>query len=318
MTVAIETNPGNAVLGGTTTLGAVGGVASFSDLFIDRVARGYTLAATSHRIYGATSDPFDIWPSLARIDTLELGLYPRHCSDTLHIDRFGVGYVVSVSSMAGVSLSAVTLRGYIDQGTASRAAGETPVVCTAVIGDLPPGTCAFNYAVGASNTAAGTGTLVAGDATARFELIDGIEDTVLDSLTKPVTLVETLVPPLPQVRIDSVVLSLTALPIGTQIYHTVTVTNEESDTLSGFEIQAYFDQGFTSRAAGVTNVRCGVVSDGIPPGTCSFEFPLKPWNTGAGTGTLVPGPATARVELRDYVNERVVDAFLVRVRLYSH
>src|SRR5439155_14194483 len=46
VTVAIGTNPGTGTLGGTLTHAAVGGVATFANLSIDKVGTGYTLTAT--------------------------------------------------------------------------------------------------------------------------------------------------------------------------------------------------------------------------------------------------------------------------------
>jgi hypothetical protein len=315
VTIAIGANPGSAVLGGTTTVGAVGGVASFSDLTIDEGGRGYTLVANASRLYRGISAAFDVWSSMARIDSVKLlwypGSYPPRPADELYVDRFRVDYAVSVSSIADTTLSAVTLQSYIDQGSASRAAGQTAVVCTSVVGDLPQGTCAFNLIVGASNTAAGSGTLVQGDATARFELRD-ISNTLLDSLTRPLSLVETAEPPLPRVRIDSLSLSSTALDIGgTRVDYTATLVNEESDTLSEFGIQGWIDQGFVARAAGGGLVRCSSAVGDLPPGRCASEFTV-----GVSSWRGVPGPAIARFELRDYAHERVVDTFFVPVTLH--
>jgi hypothetical protein len=50
----------NATLGGTTTVAAVSGVASFGDLTLDQVGNGYTLVATATGIGGMTSSSFDI------------------------------------------------------------------------------------------------------------------------------------------------------------------------------------------------------------------------------------------------------------------
>src|SRR5207245_5943050 len=41
VTVALGTNPGGATLGGTTTVAAVNGVASFSPLTLDKTGTGY-------------------------------------------------------------------------------------------------------------------------------------------------------------------------------------------------------------------------------------------------------------------------------------
>src|SRR2546428_839406 len=58
--VAIVTNPGSGTLAGTTTVTAVRGEATFGGLSIDQRGTGYTLAATSGTLVGATSAPFDI------------------------------------------------------------------------------------------------------------------------------------------------------------------------------------------------------------------------------------------------------------------
>jgi len=60
VTVTIGTNPAAGTLSGTTTVSATAGVATFSDLSIDKMAAGYTLAASSAGVPGATSGPFSI------------------------------------------------------------------------------------------------------------------------------------------------------------------------------------------------------------------------------------------------------------------
>ncbi len=45
VTLSIGTNPGTGTLSGTKTVNAVGGVATFSDLSIDKAGTGYALAA---------------------------------------------------------------------------------------------------------------------------------------------------------------------------------------------------------------------------------------------------------------------------------
>jgi len=60
ITIAIENNPGGGALSGTVTKNATAGVATFSDLKIDRVGTGYTLAASSSELIDATSNAFNI------------------------------------------------------------------------------------------------------------------------------------------------------------------------------------------------------------------------------------------------------------------
>jgi len=60
ITIAIGNNPVGAVLGGTTIRNAVAGVATFSDLNVDKFANGYTLTAASTGLTGDTSTEFSI------------------------------------------------------------------------------------------------------------------------------------------------------------------------------------------------------------------------------------------------------------------
>jgi hypothetical protein len=65
VTVAIGTNPGGGTLSGTATVNAVAGVATFSNLSINKTGTGYTLAATSGVLTGATSTAFNVTPGTA-------------------------------------------------------------------------------------------------------------------------------------------------------------------------------------------------------------------------------------------------------------
>src|SRR5437667_176154 len=60
VTVAIGTNPSSGTLSGTTTVSAVNGVATFSNLSIDKAGTGYKLTATSGTLTSATSSAFNI------------------------------------------------------------------------------------------------------------------------------------------------------------------------------------------------------------------------------------------------------------------
>ncbi|RII26598.1 MAG: hypothetical protein CXR31_09270 [Geobacter sp.] len=60
--VALGTNPGSGTLSGTLTKAAASGIATFSDLSLDRAAAGYTLTATSSGLAGATSNTFTVAP----------------------------------------------------------------------------------------------------------------------------------------------------------------------------------------------------------------------------------------------------------------
>ncbi len=60
VTLAIGTNPASGTLSGTTTVAAVSGVATFTNLHIDKAGTGYTLAASGGGLTGATSPAFNV------------------------------------------------------------------------------------------------------------------------------------------------------------------------------------------------------------------------------------------------------------------
>ncbi len=74
VTVAIGTNPGGGTLSGTLTVAAVAGVATFSDLSINKSGTGYTLTAASTGLTGATSSAFNI--TTAAASKLNFGTQP--------------------------------------------------------------------------------------------------------------------------------------------------------------------------------------------------------------------------------------------------
>jgi len=60
VTLAIGTNPGGGALAGTTTVAAASGIASFTNLSINKAGSGYTLAASATGVSGAPSSAFDV------------------------------------------------------------------------------------------------------------------------------------------------------------------------------------------------------------------------------------------------------------------
>src|SRR5205807_3237862 len=58
--LAIGANPGGGTLVGTTTVVAVSGIATFSNLSVNKAGGGYTLAASATGVSGATSAAFDV------------------------------------------------------------------------------------------------------------------------------------------------------------------------------------------------------------------------------------------------------------------
>lgn len=62
VTVTLFNNPGPGILSGANTVAAVGGVATFANLSVDRVGSGYTLIATASGLLNDFSAAFNITP----------------------------------------------------------------------------------------------------------------------------------------------------------------------------------------------------------------------------------------------------------------
>ncbi len=65
VTVALASNPGGATLGGTLTVTASGGVATFSGLTLNKAASGYTLVATSSDLGQGVTSAMTVTPASA-------------------------------------------------------------------------------------------------------------------------------------------------------------------------------------------------------------------------------------------------------------
>jgi len=135
VTLALGANPGGGTLSGTLTKAAVNGVATFSNISINKVGNGYTLNATATGLTAATSSPFNITAGTPA--QLAFGIQP--CNTT-----------------AGASITpAVTVR-VLDAGGNLVTSATTSV--TLALGDNPGG-----------GTLAGTLTKSAVGGTATFD-----------------------------------------------------------------------------------------------------------------------------------------------------
>jgi hypothetical protein len=63
--IALQSDPGGGSLGGTGSMVPTDGVATFSDLAIDKAANGFTVQATGTGLTAATTNPFDITAAAA-------------------------------------------------------------------------------------------------------------------------------------------------------------------------------------------------------------------------------------------------------------
>ena len=101
VTVVIGTNAGGGTLSGTTTVNAVNGVATFSDLSIDDGGGGYTLDASATGLASATSDAFDILFTFAAVTVGSQHSCGLTTSDRAYCWGFGVGGQLGDGSRTG-------------------------------------------------------------------------------------------------------------------------------------------------------------------------------------------------------------------------
>ena len=193
VTVAIGNNPGGSTLSGTTAILAVGGVATFGDLSLNKVGVGYTLTASAAGLTGDTTPAFDITPGAAT--HLVFTVQP---SDTTSQDPIAPAVVVEARD-AGANL-ATGFSGSVTIGLGSNPGGiltgttsVNAVGGVATFTDLEIGFAANGYTLLASATG------LTGDESAAFDIEPG-SATQLEFLVEP-TSAAAGVPIAPSVRV---------------------------------------------------------------------------------------------------------------------
>jgi VCBS repeat-containing protein len=161
VTLAIGSNPAGGTLSGTLTVGAVNGVATFSNLSIDRSGNGYTLTAAASGLTGATSPTFDIVPGAA--NRLVFITQP---TDRVVGEKFSPGVRVQVQDAGGNPVLAatgmITLTSSVN-GTLTGNATATPILGTATYNNLAVNTAAVGYTLTALASGVSSATSVSFD-----------------------------------------------------------------------------------------------------------------------------------------------------------
>lgn len=146
VTITISTNPGSGTLRGTTTVGVLNGVATFTDLAIDQVGVGYTLLASQTGLTSAISNAFSIvaGPAVTMLFANQpggaTGGLPFGQQPTLHLRD-------SVGNLAGVSVVTVSLQGSQVGATLSGTLVRTALGGVAAFTDLSVDSASPGYSL---------------------------------------------------------------------------------------------------------------------------------------------------------------------------
>ncbi len=103
LSIVSGTGTAGAVLGGTVTVAAVNGVASFANLTMDKAGAGYILTASEAALTGATSTPFDVTAGAAK--NLAFTVQPKIATTGA---AFSPALVVTVKDAAGNTVTTAT------------------------------------------------------------------------------------------------------------------------------------------------------------------------------------------------------------------
>jgi hypothetical protein len=271
----------------------------------------------AHLVHRTPNGDVELDAEIVEVTLIDSGPSITSINPTSTFVVIGSGFTSMMATLQnnGASLTGVDMQGWISQPTgARRSAGGTQIRCGGSVpdGTLPTGTCTTPGDILAFNTNSGDGTLVPGPATFELELrrLSAGVLTTLATKTIPITLVDNTT------GIVSIQLSSTSIPLEGSRSYVATVYNATSTPISNVVLQGYMEQqsGAVSRAGGGAAVQCPAFAQG-GPGGCALTFQAVASNTNGGQGTLVPDPATFRVQLVS--GSTVIDTKSVEVTLTS-
>ncbi len=168
VTVSLASNPGNSTLGGTLTVQAVNGVATFSGLTISNPGLAYTLQVSATGTYAITTTPFDVagYQLVANGTAENLDWFGTSGSDQVQFTQTAAGTVqITVSELGGIATSfTATITGVTGSVVANEydVAGDADVVDGSGLTTIPS-----DIAVGDGNDTliggGGANTIIAGN-----------------------------------------------------------------------------------------------------------------------------------------------------------
>src|SRR3989475_568008 len=155
VTVALGANPSGGTLSGTASVVAVSGVATFSNLSINKAGSGYTLTAAATGPAGMTSTPFDVFPGAAThlAFTVPPSTTPANATITppIQVTALDVGNNVT-TAFTGNVVMAIPASSNPGAGTLSGTKTVAAVAGIATFSDLSINNPGTGYRLRASST----------------------------------------------------------------------------------------------------------------------------------------------------------------------
>jgi hypothetical protein len=305
VTVAIGTNPGGGTLGGTLTVAAVNGVATFSDLSINKAGTGYTLTAADGSITGATSNAINITPAAA--SQVVFTTQPSNTQAGAHItpavqvsveDAFGN---VVTSDSSNVTLSIGTNP---SSGTLSGTLTVAAVSGVASFGDLSINKAGTGYTLTAAD-----GSLT-GATSSAFNITPAAASQVVFTTQPSNTTAGAHISPAVQVSVEDAFGNVV-----TTNSSNVTVaigTNPSSGTLSGTLTVAAVSGVATFSDLSINKAGTGytlTAADGALTGATSGAFNITPAAASQLVFTTQPSTTVAGAHITPAVQVSVEDVF---------
>lgn len=277
ITLAIGTDPssGSVTLAGSLTVAAVAGVATFSDINLDKAFLGYTLSATSGALTADTSTTFDI--SAGTKDHLSFSVDPANSGTSVTIspnigieihdaygNRTGDADNITIAFGTDPSSGAATLGGTLTIAADNGLAEFTNISIDA------PGTGYTLNATAAGLTMATSGSFNIYSAPTKLHFTSQPSNTVIGNNIPSFTVAVTdNFNNVVGTETDSITLALQADPSsgGANLAGTLTVSAVSGvATFTGLTLdQAFADYTFTATAAGLTAATSNPFDITLPP-----------------------------------------------------
>jgi len=307
--VDLETNPAGGTLSGTTSVGAVNGVATFADLSIDQVGTGYTLRASSGALTSIVSTAFSV--TTIDVGVLVFTVQPvttaAGTAITVEVtvqDGLGntvTGFTGDVTIAIGTNPTGGTLSG---NNTAAAVAG------VATFSDLRIDKTGIGYSLTATSpglvAAASTGfDVTAGSVSSSLSTLSAQPDTIAASAgattsTITVTARDTFGNPIP-----SVVVLLAATGSGNTFTQPVATTDASGVATGSLSATGVGSKIISAMVSGVAITQTDTVT--VTPGVAAaLVFTGQPTNT-AASATINAGSGGVVVTAHDAVGNTATD-----------